>query len=362
MMKDYSCLMKSAGTPGNVNDDQERRDRGSRFHSILLSLLPVSGLLLLLATPAGCIRENLDDCPPSSRIVYRYDREGESGGNNVLPVFVSGIIQYIFDENERLIAVDTVRPDKGGRFISWRQLAPGRYTVSGWGNVKGASRVKEAAVGQEMELFLDNEIGTGVQGESERLFYGFREFTVGEQEESNVYVDMTHAHCVLTFAIWWKDAAMTPPETGDYRLVLRDVPSRYGFFPGCRVRDRLAALYSPGMEGYMADGTVINYIPAVHDRERLVTHRTAASMNNKTLRGEIVSYRLSSDSHPVLSIRDGGDLVEREIDLHEFFTRLGIRLDEALRQEYQIGIEIESDRVVTFLMTASVDDWYDGQL
>jgi hypothetical protein len=272
-------------------------------------------------------------------------------------VFVSGIIQYIFDENERLIAVDTVQPDKAGRFVSWRQLAPGRYTVSGWGNVKGASREKE------MELYLDNEIDDGVQGESERLFYGYREFIVGEEEESRVYVDMTHAHCVLTFAIWWKDAAMTPPETGDYHLMLRDVPSRYGFFPGYRVRDRIASLYTLGMEGYPAgDGMVINYIPVVHDTERLVTHRAAASMNNKTLRGEIVSYRLSSDSHPVLSIRNGGDLVEREIDLHEFFTRLGIRLDEALRQEYQIGIEIESDRVVTFLMTASVESWYDGQL
>jgi hypothetical protein len=173
---------------------------------------------------------------------------------------------------------------------------------------------------------------------------------------------MTRAHCVLTFSIWWKDAAMTPPETGDYRLVLRDVPSRYGFFPGYRVRDRMASLYTPGMEGYTADGTVINYIPAVHDRERLVTCRAAAGMNNKTLRGEIVSYRLSSDSHPVLSIRDGERVLEREIDLHEFFTRLDIRLDEALRQEYQVGIEIESGRVVAFLMTASVEEWYDGKL
>jgi hypothetical protein len=279
-------------------------------------------------------------------IVYRYDREGESGGNNVLPVFVSGIIQYIFDENKRLVAVDTVRPDKGGRFISWRQLSPGRYTVSGWGNVKRASRVKEHTEGQEMELFLDNEIGSGVQGESERLFYGYREFTVGEQGENRVHVDMTRAHCVLAFTIWWKNAAMTPQETGDYHLVLRDVPSRYGFFPG----------YSAG------DGEVINYIPVVHDRERLVTHGAVASMNDKTLHGEIVTYLLSSDSHPVLSIRDGEGLLEREIDLHEFFTGLGIRLDEAHRQEYQIGIEIGSDRVGAFQMTTSVSGWNEGKL
>jgi hypothetical protein len=280
------------------------------------------------------------------RLVYRYDREGESGGKNVLPLFVSHIIQYIFDENERLVAVDTVRPDDAGKFVSWRQLAPGRYTVSGWGNVNGASRVKEAVAGREMELYLDNETGDGMQGESERLFYGYREFTVEEQGQSKVYVDMTHAHCVLTFTVRWKNAAMTPAATGDFNLLLRDVPSRYGFFPGYSARN----------------GAVINYIPMVHDREGLVTHRAGASMKSKTLQGEIVTYRLSSESHPVLTIRGGERVLEREIDLHEFFTGQGIRLDEVPRQEYRISIEIGSDRVVAFLMAASVSGWSDGKL
>jgi hypothetical protein len=128
--------------------------------------------------------------------------------------------------------------------------------------------------------------------------------------------------------------------------VLRDVPSRYGFFPG----------YSTGNDA------VINYIPVVHDRERLVTRREVAGMKSKRLRGEIITYRLSSDCHPVLTIHDGGKQLEREIDLHKFFTELGIRLDEVLRQEYQIGIEIGSDRVVAFLITSSLLDWNDGKL
>jgi hypothetical protein len=106
----------------------------------------------------------------------------------------------------------------------------------------------------------------------------------------------------------------------------------------------------------------MNYIPVVHDRERLVTRRAGATMKSNTLRGEIVTYRLSGDSHPVLTIRDGERLLEREIDLHVFFTELGIRLDEVLRQEYRIGIEIESDRVVVFSLAASVVDWSDGKL
>jgi hypothetical protein len=317
----------------------------------------------LLVLPAGCVKEDLEDCAPVARLVYRYDREGESGGKNVLPVFVSKIIQYIFDENERLVAVDTVRPDDAGKFVSRQPLAPGRYTASGWGNVNGASRVKEAVVGQDMELYLDNETGAGVQGASERLFYGYREFTVEERGESRVHVDMTRAHCVLAFTVWWKDEAMTPATTGELHLLLRDVPSRQGFFPGYRARDMLVAPYTPGMEGYPAgDGTVINYIPVVHDRERLVTRRAVASMKGNRARGEIVSYRLSSDSHPVLSLHDGEKVLVGEIDLHAFFTGLGIRLDEVLRQEYQVGIEIWSDRVVVFSLAASVSEWSDGTL
>jgi hypothetical protein len=128
--------------------------------------------------------------------------------------------------------------------------------------------------------------------------------------------------------------------------VLRDIPSRYGFFPGYRV----------------GEGEVINYIPVVHDAEGLVMRRVTAGMLDKTLRAGLVSYRLTSESHPVLSVHDGEKVLVREIDLHEFFATLEIRLDEVLRQEYQVGIEIGSGSVVAFLLTASVSEWNDGKL
>jgi hypothetical protein len=277
-------------------------------------------------------------------LVYRYDQEGEARGKNVLPLHVSKIIQYIFDEDERLVAIDTVRPDDAGRFVSTLRLLPGRYTVTGWGNVNGTSRMKEATGGREMEMYIDTV--TGLQGDSEQLFYGYREFSVGEWGTSRVDVDMTRAHCVLSFTIWWRDAAKAPAGTGDFYLLLRDLPSRYGFFPGYRT----------------GDGEVINYIPVVHDEEGLVTRRVTAGMLDKTLRAGLISYRLTSNSHPVLSVHDGEKTLVGEIDLHEFFTTLEIRLDEALRQEYQIGIEIGSGSVVAFMMTASVSDWSDGKL
>jgi hypothetical protein len=302
----------------------------------MIGLLPVFS--------AGCINEPEEDCPPVAQLVYRYDLEGEARGKNVLPLHVSKIIQYIFDEEERLVAVDTVRPDDAGRFVSQLQLAPGRYTVTGWGNVNGTSRVKEATGGREMEMYIDTV--TGLQGDSERLFYGYREFSVGERGTTRVDVDMTRAHCVLSFTIWWRDAAKAPAGTGDFYLVLRDLPSRYGFFPGYRA----------------GEGEVINYIPVVHDDEGLVTRRVAAGMLDKKLRAGLVTYRLTSDTHPVLSVHDGNTTLVGEIDLYEFFATLEIRLDEALRQEYQIGIEIGGDRVVAFMMTASVSDWNDGKL
>jgi hypothetical protein len=197
---------------------------------------------------------------------------------------------------------------------------------------------------QEMEMYIDTV--TGLQGDSERLFYGYREFSVEEQGESRVEVDMTRAHCSLSFTIWWKDATRAPAGTGEFYLLLRDLPSQYGFFPAYRA----------------GEGEVMNYVPVVHDDERLVTRRVAAGMLDKTLRAGLVTYRLTGDSHPVLSVHDGEKVLAGEIDLHEFFTGLGIGLDKALRQEYQVGIEIGSDRVVAFMMTASVSNWSDGKL
>jgi hypothetical protein len=195
-----------------------------------------------------------------------------------------------------------------------------------------------------MEMYIDTV--TGARGDSERLFYGHREFSVGEWGASRVDVDMTRAHCMLSFTIWWRDAAKAPAGTGDFYLLLRDLPSRYGFFPG----------YCTG------DGEVINYVPVVHDDEGLVTRRVAAGMLDKTLRAGLVTYRLTGESHPVLSVHDGNTTLVGAIDLHEFFAGLEIRLDEVLKQEYQIGIEIGGDRVVAFLLTATLSEWSDGTL
>jgi hypothetical protein len=312
-----------------------------------LLVLLVAGLLL----PAGCIRDREGDCPPGARLVYRHDEDP-------LPRHVSGIIQYIFDESERLVAVDTVLPDAAGRFVSGARLAPGRYTVTGWGNAGRASRMEEAACRQEMEIRLDS-----AAGDSERLFYGYREFSVRERGTTRVEVDMTRAHCSLSFTIWWSDAARAPSGPGDFYLVLRDLPSRYGFLPAYRERGRQVSPYTPGMEGYPAgDEAVIHYIPVVHGDGRLVTRRVAAGLSARRLHAGLVTCRLASDSHPMLSVHDGERRLMGEIDLHAFFATLGIRLDEATRQEFDVGIEVGSDRVEAFLMTASTSDWVDEEL
>ncbi|MDR1980882.1 MAG: FimB/Mfa2 family fimbrial subunit [Tannerellaceae bacterium] len=310
----------------------------------------------------GCVEQ--EECPFNVQIVYRYDREGESGGKNVLPVYVSGIIQYIFDESNRLVAVDSTRADDHGRFVITCRLPAGRYTVSGWGNVRGASHVNDATALQETALSLaDAPDADGLQGNSERLFYGRRSFTVERRGVIRSYVDMTHAHCLLSFSIWWKNASQTPPASGDFYLLLRDVPSRYGFVPGYSVQSGQAVPYAPGMDDYPVwDDAAINHIPLVHDDEQLATHRASAVLNDKTLRGEFVTYRLTAASHPSLSIYDGETPLVEDIDLHKFFTELAIGLDETLRQEYRIGIEIASGHLTAFMLTATTANWEEGRL
>jgi hypothetical protein len=48
----------------------------------------------------------------------------------------------------------------------------------------------------------------------------------------------------------------------------------------------------------------------------------------------------------------------KEIDLYRFFREMGIHLDYSLRQEYQLSITINGDRVSVGMV--SVSDWDEG--
>lgn len=75
---------------------------------------------------------------------------------------------------------------------------------------------------------------------------------------------------------------------------------------------------------------------------------------NDELTGELVTYRLTSGSHPLLSIYRGEERIMKEIDLQLFFRKLPVSLDENTEQEFDLLVTIGEKIVVA---QANSSDW-----
>jgi hypothetical protein len=198
-----------------------------------------------------------------------------------------------------------------------------------------------------------------IQGRSDRLYYGYRSFSVGEYGISRLAVDMTHAHCILNITARWKDLSEHPKPGEQYTFVLRQTPSEYRFMPEFLVTGGLEpGTFDAVNEPYpLKDRRRINYVPDI-SRDDWVSHAVPGSMSGRELYGQFVTFRYRSDSHVLLSIWSSAGRVMKEIDLHRFFREMNLDLDHSLRQEYSLLIEIDGDTVLVGLVT--IDDWDDG--
>ncbi|MDR0541808.1 MAG: FimB/Mfa2 family fimbrial subunit [Dysgonamonadaceae bacterium] len=352
-----------------------------KYINNILSLLAPLWLLALSSCDLGAE----DDCCYNVRLEYRYQRYGTLGGNE-LGYYVSSLKEYVFNERDLLVAVNDYKvPHGGGDFFSEQTLSPGRYTVISTGNKNGYEQTGEEVIGettkQELQLWLDNpqsapaagafpapfaqSLMSSIQGRSDRLYYGYRSFTVGEYGVSRIAVDMTHAHCVLDITARWRDNSGRPVMNGDeYYLTLSQVPSHYSLLPEFLVQGGLdRAVFDEGSELYPHnDRRRINYIPSVSRTEQ-ACHAVQGSVSpngrGNVLRAQFVTFRYRNDSHALLCIYSANDgQVMKEIDLNRFFTEMGISLDYSLCQEYSLLVEIDGDRVTVSLI--QVDDWEDG--
>ncbi|GAB6010383.1 FimB/Mfa2 family fimbrial subunit [Dysgonomonas reticulitermitis] len=332
------------------------------------------GWLVLFLFPllffSSCdIDRETEDCWYNTRIIYRYNRENTTT-ENVLTEYIQSLDEYIFDEQGILVAINHLPGESCfGEYITETNLPEGRYTVITWGNKAAPSKVNKEQPGvttkEEMMLYLDNPyIAAGntaaMQNNSERLYYGYRTFSVAKYGVSRVYVDMSHSHCVLNITVRWKKAAEVPANTRDFYMLLKDVPSMYDFMPEFMFRaEGEASLHRPGEDLFPAvSSEQINYIPLVHSPDGLLTHRAGAVMGDRALQGQFVTYRYRNGSHPLLSIHTPASQVMKEIDLHAFFKALNIELDTNRRQEFDLLLLIDGGEVIVSLVT--IDDWIDG--
>lgn len=325
-----------------------------------LAACSICALLLLLLSSCSLDGE-LEECRYNVRLEYWYTGSGTA---NVLPDYIHSMQEFIFDDTGILRQVNNL-VDRNKILYGEFTLSPGKYTLVTWANVDTASHVNEAVIGKtklsDMQLSLDNPYSTMKseyaywQKNAEKLYYGYTTFSVRERGVSRQRVDMVHSHCKLNIMVKW--TGRSPANTNNFVMTLRDVPSSYTFSPEYEIKGSPSSYYSESDVGITRAG-IFYYIP--QKMESLVDHRIDVKMEiTGSVSGEFVTYRLTNDTHPLFCLYAGDTPVIKEIDLWKYFRTMQINLDENLRQEFDLVVEVDPSGGI-IVSSAVVMDWNDG--
>ena len=329
------------------------------FVTVLCAIIP--GLLAMGLATSCALDGELDECPYNVRLEYWYTG---SGTVNVLPDYVSRMREFVYDEHGVLCLVSE-RSGRKAVLYGEFTLPPGKYTLVNWANLDTASHIPPFEVGKttldDMKLYLDNPYSqtkstASWQKSSEKLYYGYTTFSVRDRGVSRQRVDMVHSHCKLNILVKWKGRA--PANTRNFVMTLKDIPSSYQFRPGSEIKGSPHSYYDETDETVTRSG-VFYYIPGKADAPT-VHHRIDVKMEiTGSVSGEFVTYRLTNDTHPVFCLYAGDSPVIKEIDLWKYFRTMQIDLDNNLRQEFDLVVEVDPSGGI-IVSSAIVMDWNDG--
>lgn len=321
-------------------------------------------ILTMMILLASCeLQPDLPICDYNIQLEYWLS---ESAHKNELHQYVKTIDEYIFDEHGILFQVNRVESRAYNRnFVSEVELPVGQYSVASWGNVAESSKAVGVAIGQthinDLVLKLNNPIGAtdNIHTQSERLYYGYRTFSVREHGVSQVRVYMSHAHCILDVIVKWTKSP--PPDTENFYMTLRDVKDTYAFTSSYKVYGNSINRFDYAEEQHLfTDKERRYYLTGPDADSRDITHVQQAKMDiTRNVNGRFSSYRLSNHTHPLFRLYAGDTPLMREIDLHKYFQNMGIELDTNLKQEFAIIVEIGEDDVIR-VTPVVISDWNNG--
>ena len=310
------------------------------------------------------IDKDLEECPYNARLEYWYTGTGQA---NVLPDYIFGMKEFVFDSLGVLRQVNELAGKKN--IAAELNLPPGRYTLVAWGNLDSLNRLNESEIGRtilsDIRLYANHPVSSKSradiplrQGIGEPLYYGYASFTIQPQGVSRQRIDMVHAHLKLEVAVKWKGKA--PTDTGDLYMSLSGIPSVYKFRPAYELKGSPYSTYSTEADGSFTRSGIWYYIPERPDDCPLVTHEVPVKMDiTRMVNATFITYRLGSDDHPVLRLYGDGKPLIREIDLYKYFRTMQIDLDENLRQEFSLVVEVDAGGGI-LVSSAVVSDWVDG--
>lgn len=328
------------------------------FASLLL--LAVVGLFV----PSCNIDGDLEECPYNARLEYWYTGTGQA---NVLPDYIFRMKEFVFDSLQVLRQVNELGVKKN--LAAELNLPPGRYTLVSWGNLDSCSSLNQSEIGRtklsDVLLYANHPVSSDTrvnvplrQQNGERLYYGYTSFTIKDRGVTRQRIDMVHAHLKLDITVKWKGNA--PTDTGDLYMSLSGIPSIYTFMPAFEIKGSPYSTYSTAADGTTTRSGVWYYIPRRPEDCSLVSHEVGVRMDiTRSVSGTFITYRIKNDDHPVLRLYGGGRLLIREIDLYKYFRTMQIDLDENLRQEFSLVVEVDENGGI-LVSSVTVSDWIDG--
>lgn len=321
--------------------------------------------VLTMLIPSCNIDGDLEECPYNARLEYWYTGTGQA---NVLPSHIFRMQEFVFDSLGVLRHVKQLGGKKN--VAAELDLPPGRYTLVAWGNPDSLSSLSEAEVGQsklsDILMYANNpaedearavDIPSLQQG-TEPLYYGYASFAILPRGVTRQRVDMVHAHLKLDVTVKWKSKA--PTDAGDMYMTLSGIPSVYTFLPKYEVKGSAYSTYGTAADGTTTRSGVWYYIPEEPEDCPLITIKRPVKMDiTRTINTIFTTYRIRSDDHPVIRLYGGGRQILKEIDLYKYFRTMQIDLNENLRQEFSLVLEVDAGGGV-IVSSATVSDWIDG--
>ena len=335
---------------------------------------------------ASCSMDEYNEiCDYTVQLRYDYNEEN-TADNNMIDYYVDKIDEYIFDEQGILFLHRQISHGKCREYLhSEVDLPPGQYSVIAIGNVDERSEViditststglKPPIPGvtrrEDIRLSLNNceNLFGNTIGPSEKLYYGYKTFTVLPNKISLIRVDVINAHLSLKLRVTWKNGI--PATIQGYYMQLEGLPSEYNLMPEFIYPARSFDCENHNTNSHDAYpsncNVVIHHIPhTCHQNSNVLTHRYDSYItNDHEMWGQFTTYRIKNATPTLLNIyhydentQQTTKILSNGIDLQAYFAFRQTNLDQTLKQDYLLSVEIDGDK--TNILPLNVGDWEEG--
>ena len=314
-------------------------------------------LAIVIVGLASCSTDDdRDECCERIRIDFRYSK----GAADVFPKYIKNMRHFLFTDDGRFIR-EIPAATSHLQHLYIPQIEEGAYQLVTLGNADKATVITDLIPGQtrlsDFLLRTQNPQANVVQDDSDPIYWGILSFRAERNKDLRYLCDMSNIHCRLTVTVTWME---TQPETDNFILQIREVPSRYRLNPQESTYQYVAG---DKTKPETTPDRVVHHFPYVYEEPAtLVVHRKEVPRLAGRVKGTFRTLRYTDGRIPYfVLLKADGTAVTKEIHLSEPFALWGWKVSDNIEQEYEIEIYLYDDRMIVHpAANADVLDWVDG--